>query len=269
MDEILKLQPGEIWVWLYLCKLAKEQKSEIVSGTLKVTLPFMRENKEVQAVYSPRQFLRHLLSLASKNFLMIFNREKNWRCQITVGLAASFYLDMGVQVPGHGCPGRGENEEEKATWTPMSKKETRADGEEEGYLDMGVQEKAQLSLSLRVFKESFKAWMELDQRRLLRAVMNLEPGQKEEMEIRIYRIAPKAKAKKRSREARLYAALRFIQDGNRQARNAAAWIEGVARRADYQMEELRRGSKHDQKAVADHYTPQRAAAAGPFHRTGA
>lgn len=109
MDEILKLQPGEIWVWLYLCKLAKEQKSQLFSGTLKVTLPLMRKNQEVQAVYSARQFLRHLLSLASQNFLMIFNREKNWRCQITVGLAARFYLDMGVQVPGHGCPSRGEN----------------------------------------------------------------------------------------------------------------------------------------------------------------
>lgn len=258
MDEILKLQPGEIWVWLYLCKLAKEQKSQLFSGTLKVTLPLMRKNQEVQAVYSARQFLRHLLSLASQNFLMIFNREKNWRCQITVGLAARFYLDMGVQVPGHGCPSRGENGvEAPPTWTPMSKKESGGNGHEcragRVYLDTHDQVEPQLSLSLRVFKESFKAWMGLGQEDLLQEVVKLSGEELEEMEMRVYRLAPRAKAKKRSRAARLFAGLRFLQDGNRQARNPQAWVEGVARRADHNAERNRWKEGSSEKSGRSQY----------------
>ncbi len=103
---------------------------------------------------------------------------------------------------------------------------------------MGVQAETQLSLSLRVFKESFKAWMDLGQGDLLQEVIRLSGEELEKMEVRVYRIAPRAKARKRSRAARLFAALRFIQDGNRQARNAQAWVEGVARRADFEMERL-------------------------------
>lgn len=234
MDEILKLQPGEIWVWLYLCKLAKEQESQLFSGTLKVTLPLMRKNQEVQAVYSARQFLRHLLSLASKNFLMIFNREKNWRCQITVGLAARFYLDMGVQVPGHGCPSRGENEAtDPPTWTPMSKKEDGGNGHEcrvrASYLDTNVQVGNSASASARVIK-SLKALMDItDQKILLQEV--IEAGNKEELRMQLARIAPMARGKSLSQASIIYAAIRFVQSGQGKDR-PAAWVEGTAKRTE-------------------------------------
>ncbi len=237
MDEVLKLQPGELWVWTYLCDLANRQESS------KVTVPRIRESRWLREVYSAKQFLRHLLSLESKNFLLVLHRPKNQAGQIIVHLVDRLRLDMYVQADGRLCPGGGGNGgSEKPTWTPMSKRGDQGNGggSKAGpeRPDMGGQAETQLSLSLRVFKESFKAWMDLGQKDLLQEVIRLSGEELEKMEMRVYRIAPRAKAKKRSRAARLFAALRFIQDGNRQARNAQAWVESVARRADIEQERL-------------------------------
>jgi hypothetical protein len=100
---------------------------------------------------------------------------------------------------------------------------------------MNVQPGAQLSLSIK--EKDLKALAGMDQTRLLRAVDGLKDGELLELESRVMRWAPRARGAKRSLKARVYAAIRFIQSVE-QVKNPQAWVEGVAKRADYALGRL-------------------------------
>ncbi|MBI4643807.1 MAG: hypothetical protein HY743_08835 [Deltaproteobacteria bacterium] len=238
MDEILKLSKGEAWVWIYLSDLANKQE------TSNIFLPRMKENPWIPGVYSIRQFMRHLVSLEDKKFLTIVHRPVNQESQVVVALRPGLRLDMHVRADGHGSQGGGGNGgPERPNWTPMSRRRNPGNGDptkaEEARADIPVGAAPQLSLAQKVIKEmALEAWIAMDQKHLLRAVMNLGTEELESLELRVMRVAPWAKAKARSRRAKLFAGIRFFQSSH-QVKNPQAWVEGVAKRADYDMEQLR------------------------------
>jgi hypothetical protein len=84
---------------------------------------------------------------------------------------------------------------------------------------------------------SFKTLLGLDQASLLKGIMSMELEDLVHLEGELARIAPMARGKKRTRKARVYAAMRFLQSGQDKAK-PAAWVEAVAKRADYDMERV-------------------------------
>ncbi len=238
MDEVLKLSPGECWVWIYLSDLAIQQETSVV------TLPRMRENRWIPGVYSTRQFMRHLVSLESKGFLAVAHRPVNQESQVRVGLNVQRRLDMYVRADGHGSQGGGGNGgSDRPVWTPTSRRRNPGNGDptkaREEHPDIDVSAAPQLSLAQKVIKKlALEAWINMDQKELLRAVMGISVEELESLELRVMQVAPWAKAKARSRRAKLFAGIRYFQSSH-QVKNPQAWVEGVAKRADYDMEQLR------------------------------
>jgi len=205
----------------------------------------MKENRYIPGVYSYKQFLRHLIGLEAKKFLTIVHRPVNQESQMIVALRPALRLDMYVQADGHVCPGGGGNGgSEKPVWTPTSRRRNPGNGDptkaREERPDMGVQAAPQLSLAHKAIKKELEAWLTMDQKDLIKAVMGLVHEDLEYLEMRVYQIAPRAKGKKPSRKAKLYAGIRYIQDPT-QARNPQAWIEGVAKRAQQDLERMQCG----------------------------
>ena len=98
--------------------------------------------------------------------------------------------------------------------------------------------------------------LELNTVDLLQEVRAMEPGELMAMEQKLVGLAPLARSKKRTRVARVYAALRFLQN-TAALKNPAAWVETIAKRADF---ELLRG-----RSVPG--GPKRAASVPPLCRT--
>jgi hypothetical protein len=84
---------------------------------------------------------------------------------------------------------------------------------------------------------SFKTLLQLDQATLLKGIMSMEAVDLMDLEEQLARVAPMARGKKRTRRAKVYAAMRFLQSGQEKAK-PAAWVEAVAKRADYDMERV-------------------------------
>jgi hypothetical protein len=123
---------------------------------------------------------------------------------------------------------------------------------------MGAQATAQLSLAKDRNKD-IKALVSLGQRDLIRRISGMEPGETEELLNRVGRIAPLAKKRSLSRKALIYAALRYLQERT-QIRNPRAWVEGVAKKAEVEIN----GTGHDQEPVANYHPAANKAGAQSF-----
>jgi hypothetical protein len=84
---------------------------------------------------------------------------------------------------------------------------------------------ARYALNLKALAE------EKDQKKMLRKICAAQPGEYEGLRMELARIAPMARSGKVSEAARIYAAVRFLQDGQDVAK-PAAWVETVAKRAE-------------------------------------
>lgn len=221
-----KLSPAELWAWAYLCALAKEQ------GRDRVDIP-------VNALrYSRRHLTRLLKALQSKTLLVFLTYPKNQHGKLEVALARRSRLDINVEAACQACPGRSlEGPLSRVAPTLGVRQPGGAEAGPPGLpracLDMLDDPERQLSLSLEVSKK-LKALVELEQKDLIKALAGLSAGIAEKLEDQLRLWVPFPRSKKRSRAARLYAAIRYLQSGSC-AQNPQAWVEGVAKKAEVQL----------------------------------
>lgn len=229
-----KLTPPEFYVWAALCAEAKRQNTDRIGAKS------MGNNLDLCKSYTRRHLKRILESLQDKKFLVILTTPTNQHADLVVAISGRNRLDIDVRAEGHECPGKGFDGRN------LGPARTLATGHQPGENEGGprlresaprvnVQAGVQLSYSLK--EKALKALVEMEQRKLLRAVDALTVGELLEVHNRVMGYAPMARAAKRSLKARVYAAIRYMQSVE-QVKNPQAWAEGVAKRADYQLERL-------------------------------
>jgi len=237
MDEVLfKLTPPEFYIWAFLCARANRQGNE------RVRVPRDDEEGQSLRLYTRRHLKRILQGLQDKKFLVILTSPKNQHGDLVVAIGRRNRLDVNVQAGAQECPGKGFDE---GNFTPArtlgtgQERPGRSEGPGQVFCarTTAAGQTPQLSLSSRVNKK-LEALAEMDQVRLLRAVHGLNGEELEALESRVMRCAPMARGKKRSRKAKVYAAIRYMQSQD-QVKNPQAWAEGVAKRADADMEKMR------------------------------
>lgn len=235
MDGILsKLSPPEFYVWASLCALANSQKTDRIGAKS------IGNNLDPCKTYTRQHLKRILLSLQEKKFLVIITTPRNQHGDLVVAIGARNRLNIDVQATLHECSGKGVEGpfSESGQASIFRQKGGDVSGGPrlaESALGLNVQAGVQLSFSLK--EKALKALVEMEQRKLLRAVNALTVGQLRDLESRVMRCAPMARAARRSLKARVYAAIRYMQSVE-QVKNPQAWAEGVAKRADYQLERL-------------------------------
>jgi hypothetical protein len=222
LDELVeRLTPPEFYVWGWLCSLNRHDSQ-------------LLELPSKPQFYSRKQLLRILKSLEGKQMLTVISAAVNQSGGLRLAMMKGCRLDTHVRAPGHPCPGEGEfDQAEAAARTPMAGRENDNGGGKRLRLDTHDQATAQLSLAKDRNKD-IKALVALGQRDLIRRIANLEPGETEELMMRVGLIAPLATKRSLSQRAVIYAGLRYLQE-RRQIRNPRAWVEGVAQRADQEM----------------------------------
>lgn len=247
MDELLfKLTPPEFYVWAFLCSRASEQGGDLVA------IPTKPPGPPGWKLYTRRHLKRILQSLETKKYLVITSTPANQHQDLVVVISRRHRLDVDVQASRHECPGdppKAANLPSDQTW--MSRQlntgetgvlctsgsgRTSAPGQEDSASASAKDLKA-LKASVKGVPVSFETLLGLDQATLLKGIMSMELEDLMHLEGELARIAPMARGKKRSRKARVYAAMRFLQSGQQKAK-PAAWVEEVAKRADYEMERL-------------------------------
>lgn len=76
----------------------------------------------------------------------------------------------------------------------------------------------------------------MGQSELLRRIKIMEPGTLIDLQMEVMKLSPWARSSKVSKRAKLYAAIRYLQDGHQQVRKSPeAWVGAVASRADQEM----------------------------------
>jgi len=242
MDELLgKLTPAEFWVWGWLSSQSSKGKSKIISIG-----PGLGP-----ALYSRKQLTRILRGLEVKKFLIIDHLPKNQNENLVMVLAESCRLDIFDSAPGQEClaggPKEGFEPGKRFAGPSMSRQRLRGNGD--GTKAAGCAEtpmsrpEDSASASARSLKTKASAGMgledllELSQENLMRAVMAMTGESIISLEGALASIAPNPRGK-RSRRAKVYARLRFLQSDGNGKENPAAWVETVAKRVDYQMERL-------------------------------
>lgn len=237
MDEVLfKLAPPEFYIWAFLCSQANRQ------GIERVRIPRDDEEGQPLKVYTRRHLKRILISLQEKKFLVILTSPKNQYGDLVVAIGRRNRLDVNVQAGAQECRGKGFKEANSQPGRTL--RAGQEGGERSGVMGLRAEARTwragrdpQLSLSSRV-KKRLEALAEMDQVRLLRAMHEMHQEELEELESRVMRCAPMARGKKRSKKAKVYAAIRYMQS-QEQVKNPKAWVEGVAKRADADMERMR------------------------------
>ncbi len=259
-----RMSAAEFWVWGWLSSRYLEGGNETVT---------ISRNLQ-PALYSRKQLTRILRGLELKKFLVIDRLPINQHEELVVTIKTVFCIDKYVPAEreaGHGGPGGVTYEPSlrfARTFASRQPEKKKADGSTvaEVCRDLAVSAAPQLSLSSK--SKDLKALLGMGQTELMREIMAMDGKDVLEIGLQVFQAVPRPRARKPSEWAKVYAGIRFLQGGHEQVRkNPQAWVEGVARRAHEEMEG-RYGSKHDQKAVANHHPAQRAAANGSFHRSG-
>lgn len=245
MEAILEeLSPAEYWVWGWLSNQWLSKGSPLVEIGRKCRPAF----------YSRRQLIRLIRGLEKKNYLMMDHAPKNQYQGLVVVIDPRKCLDTHVRatsnaltkksgqtgVPGQECQGNGVLE--GVSGSALTRVSGRCEGgnPDESWPrgscpDMGVKAPPQLSLSLR-FKESLKAWTEMGQGELMRRIKKLSREAMQEIKPEIMKLAPWPRSGRVSEQAKLYAAVRYLQSGGQARKSPEAWVEGVARRAQRDLE---------------------------------
>lgn len=232
-DILVELTPPEIALWLYLSELEAKQGGKVI------TLP----KSGPQKLYTRQHLKRILKSLEVKKYLAIITTPANQHQVLKVAMATTKpRLNIYVQAARQECSGKPLYE----VFDDVGRtKKFRQPGQEDSDLPglcaarsrENVQAAPQLSLSSK--EKDLKALAEMDQEQLMTAVMAMSNDQVHEVFKSLIGLAPWSKNRRISEKAKLYAAIRFLQDGKTQALSKQAWVEGVAKRAARQMEQLK------------------------------
>jgi hypothetical protein len=224
-----------MWVWVWLSSQYQKGRKEVIAMGQGLS----------PALYSRKHLTRILRGLEGKKLLTIAQVPGNQHQELVVVIDAARCLDMGVQAAGQECLGEGG----KVVYPPdlrfartMASRRSKPGNEGPQKVsgvcqDMGVQAAPQLSLSLK--KKDLKALVEKGQTELMRELMGMDGAEIMELAMQVFSIVERPRSRKPSEWAKVYAGIRFIQGGHSQVRkNERAWIEGVAKRAHYDMERL-------------------------------
>ena len=257
MDELLfKLTPPEFYVWAFLCSLAFDQDQDLVAIPPKVAGP------PGWKFYSRQHLKRILKSLELKKFLVITHSPKNQYHDLVVAITRRRRLNIDVQAARHECSGSPPKKQDSPSTRTCMFKLVDEDGpfvpEASGVSRTSTFRQADsasasakdlkaLKASAKGVPVSLEAFLKLDQKSLQGEIMSLEAGELLELEEEVARISPMARGRRVSRRAKVYAAMRFLQ-GDGSIKNPAAWVESVAKRAQYDMERI--GWKDDRSGSA-------------------
>jgi hypothetical protein len=229
MEELLfGLTPAEFWLWNYLVLQARRQRST------HVILPRPGEDKQLDKVYSRKHVKRLLQALKVKRTLthIIIPRSKSK--QIELFLPASKIGDMGVPNSEKGCMGVPNKSERGASVSPITA--------------LGTSTSPISNDEQRTFPDSAPHKLELNKLEMLLKQKQgqvkkelLSMGTRDLVEIgkvlgRICRYEPRGK--KLSIQAKIYAVIRFLQEGEAVTK-PQAWIDTVARQGQRDFEEAR------------------------------
>jgi hypothetical protein len=219
------LTPAEFYVWAWLCQ----------AGGGLITI------KRSSCEFYTREHLKTILrSLQSKKFLVIVTSPKNQHQDLVVSLRSDHRLKIFLEADQGKSWGGGLNEPLKVS---APKKIFKQDAPEY-YSQPASMENGQRfilgqlgSASASARKEDLKAWLEEgDQQRLLLMVHQAAVKDREALGLELAKLSPMARGKV-SRTAVIYAALRFLQNGE-SAKNPGAWVQGVAMKADKLLAQL-------------------------------
>lgn len=222
MEELLfGLTPSEWWAWCYLVFLAREQ------GGTHIILPRPGEDIRAEKVFCRKHFKRILKSLKAKFYLthLIIPRSKSKR--IEVFIPASKIGDLEVLNIKKG-------------YMAMPKKTGLSSGESSintlGTLQTHINEVIQATLpnyhlpKLKL-KEKLESLLKLKQGDLKGGIEKLNKGEIYLLGLMVRQICRfEPRGKKLSEQVRLFAAIRFLQEGDAILR-PQAWIDTVARKA--------------------------------------
>jgi hypothetical protein len=267
VDEILfKLTPPEFYVWAYLCARALEQGGDLVA------IPRKAPGPPGWRFYTRQHLKRILLGLEAKKYLVISTTPANQHQDLVVVITRYNRLNINVQPGRQECSGNPQNSVTPSDGrTPMFRQEEG--GEQEGVqlqeagrtstfepgpsASASAKEKS-LKASAKGVPVSLETLLRLDQETLLRGIMAMATEDLMELQQLLAGMAPVARGKRRTLKAKVFAAMRFLQSGHG-AKKPEAWVEGVAKRTDYQMERM---SWRDDLSGSAGKSPSRAASVG-------
>lgn len=229
MEELLfGLTPAEFWVWNYLVLQARQQKSN------HVILPRPGEDKQLDKVYSRKHVKRILKALKAKRTITCIIIPRSKSKQIELFLPASKIGDIGVPNREKGCTCVPQKEGMGVSVSPI-----RGLGTSMASINNEDQRTFPGSVSPKLELNKLEKLLKLKQRQLRKELQAMAP--KELVELGkilkgLCRYEPKGK--KLSIQAKVYAVVRFIQEGEGITR-PQAWIDTVARQGQRDFEEAR------------------------------
>jgi hypothetical protein len=233
MEELLfGLTPAEFWVWNYLVLQARRQRSN------HVILPKPGEDEQLERVYSRKQVKNILKALKVKRTLthIIIPRSKSK--QIELFLPASKIGEISFPNREKGSMNFPNKDERGCSISPItglgkSVSPISNDGQRT------FPDSAAYKLEL---KEKIKRLLKQKQGQLKKELGAMAPKELVELGKVIKGLCRyEPKGKKLSLEAKVYAVMRFIQEGEAISK-PQAWIDTVARQGQRDFEEARWGT---------------------------
>lgn len=229
MEELLfGLSPAEFWVWNYLVLQARRQ------GTNHVILPKPGEDKQLEKVYSRKQVKNILKALKVKRALthIIIPRSKSNQIELFLPTSKIGEISFpNLEEGSMNFPNKGQRGCSISPITALGKSISPINNEDQRAFPDSAIPKLELNKLEKLLK--------LKQGQLKREL--LSHGPKELVELGkilkgLCRYEPKGR--KLSIQAKVYAVVRFIQEGGG-INKPQAWIDTVARQGQRDFEEAR------------------------------
>lgn len=229
MEKLLfGLTPGEFWVWNYLVMLARRQ------GSTHIILPRPGEDKQLEEVYSRKHLKRILKSLKGKRTLTHIIIPVSKSKQIELFLPASSIADVGVPNTEKGYMGVCKKEGMAAPVSPI-----KGLGTSTSPISNGEQRTLPGSGDSKLELNKLEQLLKQKQGQLKKELQATSPRELVEIGKILKRICRyEARGNKLSLQAKVYGAIRFLQEGEAITK-PQAWIDTVARQAERDFQEER------------------------------
>jgi hypothetical protein len=223
------LTPAEFWVWHYLVLLTRRQ------GSTHIILPKPGEDRRLDSVYSRKHVKRILKALKAKRALTCIIIPRSKSKQIEIFLAPSKIGDTHVPNPEKGCMNVLNKSGKGAAMSPITALETSISAINNG--DQRLFSNS--ALPKLELKEKLKELLKQKQGQLKKELLGMGPRELVEVGKILQRVCRyEAKGKKLSIQAKVYAMVRFLQEGE-SINKPQAWLDTVARQGQRDFEEAR------------------------------
>jgi hypothetical protein len=246
-DLLFGLTPAEFWVWNYLIYLARRQ------GSNHVILPRPGEDIKAEKVFGRKHIKNLIKRLKSKRHLthIIFPRSKLNR--IEVFLPVSVIGELQFPNKGKGLMEFPKSRERGNCNSPMTTLENKSSPiSSEDQRTLPGSALGQLELN-----EKIKMLLKQKQGQLKKELQAMGPRDLVEVERVLKRVCRyEPKGKKLSLQAKVYAVVRFLQEGEAITK-PQAWIDTVARQGQRDFEEARSWSGDSSGSVGRSQFPGR------------